>query len=1134
MHDQFRRSRQGSYMKTGMVAIGVAVGVAVGALGQERGGLGNPPTLVFDGPLVDLTVSCHQIPPPLKARAIGGCRIPALADDLVLYYPFDEDLGGMVLDASGSGRTGMVHGATWVACGPRGGAFRFDDNSQVLTTTDTGLPAGDEPRTMAVWIKLDRLEPEGVTGLFSYGTWQWNQACGLGLDWRNNRDRFYFTQNGGVVLSARRVEPGVWRHLAYVYEGAGRHHLYVDGVPSDGMSELQGPLNTTLSGQLMLGGHPGAIGPNGGYVDEAMIFRRALTPAEVGAVYRGALPVEVVETAEGDCPRVITRIWMMKRALANAHDLPPLPVEYVESAAGDCPRVITRVWTATDRCGNSVSATQTITVVDTMAPVLQGVPPDVALECGEDIPSPPAVTAFDPDACEPVRDAVLYYPFERHYGRSSRHANVFDASGNGNHGRLAGAWVGPGGIPGLAVEFDGVDDCIRVPSSPTLMPAAVTVAAWVKIRARPAQIAVLVHKRNPDLHNNEDYVLQITSAGAARFVLAHSGWQTRLDSPPLAVGTWHHVAATFARPEMKIYLDGQLAGVARHDFPLAHNPEADLFLGASDHLVYPMGSFLAGRLDEVKIFPRALAAREIAALRHGAIPVEMTETVDGNCPGVITRVWTATDHCGNTASATQTITIAAAPGPADWFVVPDGNDSAAGNSWDTAKRTIQAAIEAASAGDTVWVGNGIYSGAGNRDLSFLGKGLTVRSLNGAEQTIVDCETAGRGFSFHAAEPPEAVLSGFTIRNGHAANGGAIFCSARPTIEHCVIVSNQVLTTTGAPFHRSGAGIYVEGAGANPTIRNCRILHNDADRIAPVPGVTANGGGIAVMSGASAWIESCEVAGNRVMYGGGGIYIEGPGVTVVNSIIQGNESAYWGGGVHCQNNATAEASRLINCLITGNTSLGVGGGIATYSGLVAENCTIHGNYGWRGGGIYSWPNARPRFLNSIVWGNTVGWAGPQYLGDESEEIFSHCCSETEVPWPGTGNRIDNPLFQNAAAGDFRLQADSPCIDAGHNAWTTMATDLGGNPRVVNGVVDMGAYEFSAPEEPMDVQVRASGMLSYPSRPDCLYTLQRCENLASGQWVNVPGQSRIRGSGGIDMLADPQPSPACFYRIQVERP
>lgn len=214
-----------------------------------------------------------------------GTGRPSLDDGLLLYYPFDRDDGAIVRDATIGGRTGTVHGASWVADGACGGAYRFDSNAQCILADDAGLPKGDAPRSMALWIKLNVLYPEMTTGLLQYGSFgpgHYNQMSGVGMDWRNGRDQYYFSQYGGVALSQQKMtEPGKWHHLVYTYGGNGSHHLYVDGVPTDGMSELGGPIDTVLSGMLIIGGHPGAVGPNGGFLDEIRIYGRVLSGEEV-------------------------------------------------------------------------------------------------------------------------------------------------------------------------------------------------------------------------------------------------------------------------------------------------------------------------------------------------------------------------------------------------------------------------------------------------------------------------------------------------------------------------------------------------------------------------------------------------------------------------------------------------------------------------------------------------------------------------------------------------------------------------------------------------------------------------------------------------------------------------------------
>lgn len=117
--------------------------------------------------------------------------------------------------------------------------------------------------------------------------------------------------------------------------------------------------------------------------------------------------------------------------------------------------------------------------------------------------------------------------------------------------------------------------------------------------------------------------------------------------------------------------------------------------------------------------------------------------------------------------------------------------------------TIQAAIDASVDGDVVIVADGVYTGTGNRDIDYLGKALTVRSENGPESCIIDCQASSgnrhRGFYFHTNETAAAVLDGFTIQNGYAPytpacmySGGGILCQdgANPSIRNCILRENH--------------------------------------------------------------------------------------------------------------------------------------------------------------------------------------------------------------------------------------------------------------------------------------------------------------------------------------------------------
>jgi len=151
--------------------------------------------------------------------------------------------------------------------------------------------------------------------------------------------------------------------------------------------------------------------------------------------------------------------------------------------------------------------------------------------------------------------------------------------------------------------------------------------------------------------------------------------------------------------------------------------------------------------------------------------------------------------------------------------------------------------------------------------------------------------------------------------------------------------------------------------------------------------------------------------------------------------------------------TEASADVVNSLITGNS--GAAGGVRLGSGnmdagsLTMFNSTVADNAGSAGievedGGAFS-------MTNSIVWGN----AGPA-LGCTGTCAVDY--SDVEGGWAGTGNIDSDPLFINAAGGDYHLMAASPAIDAG-TAVGAPPDDLDGNLR--DGSPDMGAYEYFGP-------------------------------------------------------------------------
>ena len=173
--------------------------------------------------------------------------------------------------------------------------------------------------------------------------------------------------------------------------------------------------------------------------------------------------------------------------------------------------------------------------------------------------------------------------------------------------------------------------------------------------------------------------------------------------------------------------------------------------------------------------------------------------------------------------------------------------------------TIQAGIDAATDGDSVQVADGVYTGAGNRDIHYYGKKIRVESIGGPDACIIDCQGSvsepHTGFIFDTDETSDSVLIGFTVRNGYAApgtvtNGGAINCyDSNPTLINCVFYDNTA---------ENGGALYILDNPSTMVVFNCLFYNNSAG---------SDGGGLSANL-ALLNLVNCTFAGNTALSGAG--------------------------------------------------------------------------------------------------------------------------------------------------------------------------------------------------------------------------------------------------------------------------
>ena len=371
----------------------------------------------------------------------------------------------------------------------------------------------------------------------------------------------------------------------------------------------------------------------------------------------------------------------------------------------------------------------------------------------------------------------------------------------------------------------------------------------------------------------------------------------------------------------------------------------------------------------------------------------------------------------------------------DWYVdATSGNDSFDGKSWSSAFASIQKAIDVARSGQTIVVNDGEYDPIVSK-----GTDLEIKSVNGAKDTVID---ASREWSSGVARRCVAVegnvrvsLSGFTLTNGRTVDSGYGAGANGGILNDCVICG----------CHASGFSM---GGGVCSNVLNRCVLYDNS---------AACGGG-----GCDCQAFDCIISNNT-----SGVYNREPKFTTASVALKGLDitalllnSAACGGGLI--------GGSAVGCVFVGNKCVKGqygGGGMA---GGVATNCLFVGNVAKeQAGGMCRGQICGCTFVDNKSGENTLApddvVSGVLYncivkngTGSVKESACTNVCV-SDVSIHGVGMLYADPRFVDASHGDYRLSPDSPCINAGDNSFVAIATDLIGNTRIADGVVDLGAYE-----------------------------------------------------------------------------
>jgi hypothetical protein len=369
--------------------------------------------------------------------------------------------------------------------------------------------------------------------------------------------------------------------------------------------------------------------------------------------------------------------------------------------------------------------------------------------------------------------------------------------------------------------------------------------------------------------------------------------------------------------------------------------------------------------------------------------------------------------------------------------------------------TLQAALTVAVGGDTVLVAAGTYAGVANAGLDFAGKNIVMIGEAGAEQTVIQGGQGGDfGMAFTAANGAGTIVDGFTLRGFYAhdmpPDEGAIVCrsGSAPVLRNLIVTDNY--GSENYSVFPAGAGLLA--SGASPRVEDCLFQGN-----------TTRYGGAVSITGGSPHFERVRFVGNEATLGGA-VRVRLSSARFDHCSFESNLAhrdhggegaiaAGRGGAVHAEG-----AAVFAHCLFVDNradscrqywdgTSLpGLGGALSAVGAVAVEGCTFSGNLAQASslapgeGGALRVEGSGLQLSASIIAGTSAegpalfcaAGAAPATVDCNLfwDNPGGHTGGDCPDPVGADGNLEADPRFCDAAAGDFTLDADSPCLPA-HN-------------------------------------------------------------------------------------------------------
>ena len=507
-------------------------------------------------------------------------------------------------DSAGLNHGTFYNGGTPVSPTTSGGlvgsALSFDGNVYTRVPAAPELTPG--ALTLEAWVYPLALgtRNEIITRPSSSSAYALSVSNGVPRFWTSH------VSAANQSLSASSTLPiGAWSHVAATFED-GVKRLYVNGTLAASESGRTALAYDSPGAPITVGGSLVSGSANyrwNGKIDEASIYRRALSAGEVNAIY-----VAGAAGKRDHGPRFSTAPQLPDGALARAYS------ESIVATGGTGPL---SYW------------------------VNEGaLPPGLALDGGGALTGTPSAagtfqfvvavmdTSVTSEQLYRLRIVAPHQPPAGLVAWWRGESDAEDAAGQNDGTFYSGTTAVPAtlaaGRVGGALSFDGSIH-VAVPDAAALQPAALSVEAWLYPTAQSASPQKLF-ARAPFSGSNDTYALGLVN-GIPNFWTNHvttGAHQLAATNAPIAVGAWTHVGATFDGFAKRIFVNGKLVATAGGFRALSYATQAvPITLGGSWRSTGSDHRYV-GRLDELSLYDRALTDAEVADVFDASLAGKQT------------------------------------------------------------------------------------------------------------------------------------------------------------------------------------------------------------------------------------------------------------------------------------------------------------------------------------------------------------------------------------------------------------------------------------------------------------------------------------------------------------------------------